>query len=134
MTTTGPIEVYGMLAASGRGSSPVYLTLCSVDVPGTLDFASVRNCLKRMVPLCLDSDPSLIPISCQQLEDVPADVDGESRDPDDFRFWSELQAKRISMVIEQAFDIEYVPGVIISDANLTALANRIMVSKVDSES
>ena len=38
------------------------------------------------------------------------------------------------MVIEQIFDVEYVPAVIIGDANLTALANRIVVSKVDSES
>ena len=85
------------------------------------------------MPLCLDSDPSLIPISCQQEGD-DSSVDGtDTRDPDDFRFWSERQAKRISMVIEQIFGIEYVPEVIIGDANLTALANRIVVSKVDSE-
>jgi len=113
MATTEPIEVY-------------------VGVPQMLDFVSVRNCLKRIVPLCLDSDPSLIPASCQQGEDGAA-VEGDARDPDDFRFWTERQAKRISMVIEQIFDVEYVPAVIISDANLTALANRIVVSKVDSE-
>jgi phosphatidylethanolamine N-methyltransferase len=61
-------------------------------------------------------------------------VDADSRDPDDFTLWSKRQAKRISMVIEQVFGIEYVPAVIISDANLTALANRIVVSRVDSES
>ena len=110
-----------------------HLTLCPVDAPETLDFVSVRNCLKRIVPLCLDSDPWLIPTSCQGGDDATA-VDGDGRDPDDFRFWSERQAKRISMVIEQIFDVEYVPAVIISDANLTALANRIVVSKVDSES
>lgn len=82
------------------------------------------------MPLCLDSDPSLIPISCQ--EDATA-VDGDRRDPDDFLFWSAGQAKRISMVLEQIFDVEYVPAVIISDANLTALANRIVVSKVESK-
>jgi len=114
MATTEPIEVY-------------------VDVPDTLDFVSVRNCLKRIVPLCLDSDPSLIPMSCQQ-GDVATVVDADTRDPDDFRFWSERQAKRISTVIEQIFDVEYVPEVIIGDANLTALANRIVVSKVDPES
>lgn len=109
-----------------------FLTPWLVDIPETLDFVSVRNCLKRIIPLCLDSDPSLIPISCQQRDDGEA-VNGDARDPDDFRFWSERQAKRISMVIEQIFDVEYVPAVIISDANLTALANRIVVSKVDSE-
>jgi phosphatidylethanolamine N-methyltransferase len=97
-----------------------------------MDFVSVRNCLRRVVPLCLDSDPSLVPVSCQQ--DEATTVNTDARDLDDFRFWSERQAKRISMVIEQIFDVEYAPAVIICDANLTALANRIMVSKVDSES
>jgi len=81
----------------------------------------------------LDSDPSLIPISCQPGGDEPTTIDADTRDPDDFRLWSERQAKRISTVIEQIFGIEYVPEVIIGDANLTALANRIVESKVDSE-
>ena len=85
------------------------------------------------MPLCLDSDPSLIPISCQQGGVESTVVGADARDPDDFRFWSERQARRISTVIEQIFGIEYVPEVIIGDANLTALANRIVVSKVDSE-
>jgi len=33
------------------------------------------------------------------------------------------------MVIKQMFDVEYAPGVILADANLTALANRILLSK-----
>ena len=101
-------------------------------MPETLDFVSVRDCLKRVVPLCLDSDPSLIPISCQQGDEATV-VDADAHDPDDFRFWSERQAERISAVIEQIFGVEYVPAVIIGDANLTALADRIVVSKVDSE-
>lgn len=83
--------------------------------------------------MCLDSDPSLVPVSCQQGPEATT-ANTDARDLDDFRFWSERQAKRISMVIEQIFDVEYAPAVIICDANLTALANRIMVSKVDSES
>ena len=51
------------------------------------------------------------------------------RDPDDFRFWSERQAKRISLAIEQAFDVELTPEVIVADANIGALANRILTSK-----
>jgi phosphatidylethanolamine N-methyltransferase len=85
-----------------------------------------------IVPLCLDSDPSLIPMSCQRGDGATV-VEADTRDPDDFRFWSERQAKRISTVVKQIFDVEYVPEVIIGDANLTALANRIVVSKVDSE-
>jgi phosphatidylethanolamine N-methyltransferase len=48
---------------------------------------------------------------------------------DDFSFWSERQAKRICCVIKQAFGVEYAPDVVMADANLTSLANRILVSK-----
>lgn len=54
---------------------------------------------------------------------------GEDRDPDDFSFWSERQAKRICTAIKQTFDVEYAPEVVVADANLSALANRILVSK-----
>lgn len=53
----------------------------------------------------------------------------EDRDPDDFSFWSERQAKRICGAIKQTFDVEYAPEVVVADANLSALANRILVSK-----
>ncbi|KXN92537.1 Phosphatidylethanolamine N-methyltransferase [Leucoagaricus sp. SymC.cos] len=89
-----------------------------VDQPDHLDLSTVRHSLMRIVPLCLDSDPSLIPISCKA-----------STDPDDFSFWSERQAKRICVAIKQIFDVEYAPEVVVADANLTALANRILLSK-----
>ena len=97
-----------------------------VDKPSALDFDSVRQSLMHIVPLCLDSDPSLIPQSCK-ADDVVGLSDG--RDPDDFRFWSERQAKRISLAIEQAFGVELTPAVVLADANVGALANRILVSK-----
>jgi len=109
MALEGPIEVY-------------------VDKPETMDFAAIRMCLKRIVPLCLDSDPSLIPLSCLTTDEW-ADEDDRGRDPDDFRFWSERQAKKISMAVEQSFGVEYATEVVVADANLTALANRILVSK-----
>ena len=31
--------------------------------------------------------------------------------------------------IKQIFDVDYAPEVVVADANLTALANRILVSK-----
>jgi phosphatidylethanolamine N-methyltransferase len=105
----------------------------SVSKPSSLDLASVRTCLINIVPLCLDSDPSLVPLSCGGTHDSSPDTEGDSvagaRDPDDFSFWSERQAKRICTAIEQAFDVEYAPEVIMADANLTRLANRILVSK-----
>jgi len=108
---------------------------------------SVRESLMRIVPLCLDLDPSLIPLSCKvpktlsqnisaplPTSDAPPEptnieIDHEYRDHDDFSFWSEQQAKRISVAIKQVFDVEYAPEVIVADANLMALANRILVSK-----
>jgi len=100
-----------------------------VDKPPALDFDSIRSSLMRIVPLCLDSDPSLIPLSCW-TPGMQASLDsGEDRDPDDFSFWSERQAKRICTAIKQTFDVEYAPEVVVADANLSALANRILVSK-----
>ncbi|KAF5353374.1 hypothetical protein D9756_008040 [Leucocoprinus leucothites] len=122
-----------------------------VDQPDHLDLSSVRQSLMRIVPLCLDSDPSLIPLSCKastssaeagSSSSLPApfsatgsdtsnpdDSETEDRDPDDFSFWSERQAKRICIAIKQIFDVEYAPEVVVADANLTALANRILLSK-----
>ena len=116
----------------------------------------------RVVPLCLDSDPSLIPLSCKptttpsasKAASLPTSLDSEAdgdvgalgaaatgaagrgqdqehedRDPDDFTFWSERQAKRICAAIKQVFDVDYAPEVVVADANLTTLANRILASK-----
>ncbi|KAE9396219.1 hypothetical protein BT96DRAFT_1021488 [Gymnopus androsaceus JB14] len=157
MSMDGPIEIY-------------------VETPAELDFGSVRGSLMRIVPYCLDSDPSLIPLSCKteselagtptigrakhgvQVHDDPQSVgegeglspgrvdadnatqinevgvgvgvgDEHRADPDDFSFWSELQAKRICSAIKQAFGVEYAPEVVLADANLSALANRILLSK-----
>ncbi|PVF99622.1 hypothetical protein CPB86DRAFT_783511 [Serendipita vermifera] len=48
---------------------------------------------------------------------------------DDFRLWSERQAKRISYAISQVLDIDFAPEVIVADANVTALTRRILASK-----
>jgi phosphatidylethanolamine N-methyltransferase len=178
-----------------------------VEKPSELNFASVRESLMHIVPLCLDSDPSLIPQSCNPVtprinnanaavassssvgpfpsgsshsvldlegpslldtttpfgnkcldtepqtnaglsSDPSTDADTgtgtatpntphtdtvslhlEYGDPDDFTFWEEEQAKRICLAIEQVFGVEYAPEVVVADANLTALANRILLSK-----
>ncbi|KAG9308709.1 phospholipid methyltransferase-domain-containing protein [Chiua virens] len=106
----GPLEIY-------------------VNKPTSLDFMSIRTCLADMIPLCLDNDPALIPLSCGGTRHSNVDADDEPPNPDDFSFWSERQAKRICTAVEQAFNVEYVPEVVVADANLTRLANRILVSK-----
>lgn len=103
---------------------------CTVEKPKSMQFDDVKKTLSRVVPLCLDSDPSLIPDSCKV--DAAADPntsEDDQRDPDDFRFWSEKQAKRISLAFKQSFGVELTPEVIIADANLSTLANRILVAR-----
>lgn len=117
-----------------------------VDKPTEVNFTTVRESLMHIVPLCLDSDPSLIPLSCKNFLTngsnplltsnsqrdsamVELESDQEHRDPDDFSFWSERQAKRICAAVKQIFGVDYAPEVVVADANLTALANRILVSK-----
>lgn len=120
------------------------LIFALVEKPAELTFASVRENLMHVVPLCLDSDPSLIPASCKTPGTPhtprPTDTSGtpaaahdddspDDRDPDDFTFWSEKQARRICSAIKQTFDVEYAPEVVVADANLSALARRILLSK-----
>ncbi|KAF8970716.1 phosphatidylethanolamine N-methyltransferase [Flammula alnicola] len=139
MSMDGPIEIYGTLKSN----------FLIVDRPSDVNFTTVRESLMHIVPLCLDSDPSLIPLSCK-ISNTPSqdgavalptsaspsnsvmvelESDQEGRDPDDFSFWSERQAKRICSAVKQIFDVEYAPEVVVADANLTTLANRILVSK-----
>ena len=96
-----------------------------MDRPATLDFASVRKELLKTVVLCLDSDPSLVPLSSHATAST---ANASDRDPDDFTFWSERQAKRISIAIKETFDVEFAPEVIIADANVSALTSRILGS------
>ncbi|VDB92197.1 unnamed protein product [Peniophora sp. CBMAI 1063] len=125
--------------------------------PATRDFASVRGALARVVPLCLDQDPRLVPLSTlpdsarararsplSQASDNSGETDDgkeqgevegegegeaeadEGRDPDDFRFWDKAQAVRISKAAAAMFGLELAPAVIMADANLSALAQRIV--------
>jgi len=105
----GPIEIY-------------------VDRPENVDFDSVRAALAHVVPLCLDGDPSLIPSSTAAATAGTSD-DDDGGDPDDFRFWSERQAWRIARTVREMFGVEYAPDVVMADANLSALAQRIIASR-----
>jgi len=115
---------YNVMAAVG--AIEIY-----VDRPPTMDYDSIRQSLLRMVVLCLDSDPSLVPLSAHKTALL---LDGslpqsDDRDPDDFRFWSEKQAKRIAIGIQHAFDVEYAPEVVMADANVASLARKIALSR-----
>ena len=96
-----------------------------MDRPANVDFESVRAALAHVVPLCLDGDPSLIPSSTDGSHLGRKD----GGDPDDFRFWSERQAWRIARVVREMFGVEYAPDVVMADANLSALAERIVGSR-----
>jgi len=148
MSLDGPIDIVGSYSCLYwihiRANDFFY---SPVEKPSELNFRSVRKSLMRIVPLCLDSDPSLIPLSCKRAantlsstalrssqasdssdSELEADIDPDERDPDDFSFWSEKQAERICGAVEQAFGVEYAPEVVVADANLTTLAKRILLS------
>ncbi len=126
MSLVGPIEIYGMSVVA----IVIWYLMdpLTVEKPSTIDFASVRSSLAHIVTLCLDSDPSLIPTSCKAADSTTEEGE-DARDPEDFRFWSEDQAERISKAIQQAFDVELTPEVVIADANLSALTNRVLVAR-----
>ena len=88
----------------------------------------MRAALAHVVPLCLDGDPSLIPSSTAGSSSSSAS-DEDGGDPDDFRFWSERQAWRIARSVREMFGVEYAPDVVMADANLSALAQRIIASR-----
>lgn len=100
-----------------------------MDRPERVDFDSVRAALAHVVPLCLDGDPSLIPSSTKHGNGTVEDSEDNSGDPDDFRFWSARQAWRIARAVREIFGVEYAPDVVVADANLTALAERIVASQ-----
>jgi phosphatidylethanolamine N-methyltransferase len=100
-----------------------------VDRPEKIDFDSVHAALAHVVPLCLDGDPSLIPSSTKHKNGTDEDGEDNGGDPDDFRFWSARQAWRIARVVREMFGVEYAPDVVLADANLSALAERIVASR-----
>ncbi len=97
--------------------------------PEKVDFESVHSALAHVVPLCLDGDPSLIPSSTKHQNGTAEDGENNGGDPDDFRFWSARQAWRIARAVREMFGVEYAPDVVVADANLTALAERIVASR-----
>ena len=130
LSLAGPVEIYGKHTHARVLSHIHHYNICTVEKPATMEFDDVKKTLARVVPLCLDSEPSLIPDSCKdKAYSDAATSEDDHRDPDDFRFWSEKQAKRISLAFKQSFGVELTPEVIIADANLSTLANRILVAR-----
>jgi len=128
----GPIEIFGASVILLPLRVRIYDNI-PVDRPEIIDFESVRAALAHVVTLCLDGDPSLIPsstaVGSRDENGVSGDDDvDDGRDPDDFRFWSARQAWRIARVVREMFGVEYAPDVVVADANLTALAERIVAS------
>jgi len=118
MVAGGPFEIY-------------------VSKPSPFDFVGVRSCLLYIISLCLEADPSLLPASAFDPNNRDVDsINNTDSHPsaDDFRFWSEKQAKRIATSIKAVFGVEYSHGVILADANVTTLANRVLATMELSES
>ncbi|KAG8934612.1 phosphatidylethanolamine N-methyltransferase, partial [Tulasnella sp. 417] len=128
MSRVAPIEIYGTVRAACTVSQHANVRTLTVDRPTSTDFKSVRESLLKMIVLCLDSDPSLVPMSTPDIVSTETKSGETTRDPDDFSFWSPRQAKRIATAIKEAFGVDYAPEVVIGDANVSALANRVVAS------
>ena len=71
----------------------------------------------------LDPSPGAAEHTSGDPPDSPVD---DSRDPDDFAIMDEKQARRIVALCEAAFDVEMTVDVVVADANVSALAKRVM--------
>ncbi|KAG6824889.1 hypothetical protein H0H92_005515 [Tricholoma furcatifolium] len=96
-----------------------------LEKPTELTFETARETLMHVVPLCLDNDHAFqLDLNDTGAGDGDGDEDGGTdapepsaieddpdREPDDFSFWSEKQAKRICLAIRwQAFDVGVCAG------------------------
>jgi phosphatidylethanolamine N-methyltransferase len=95
--------------------------------------APVDNGLGLEVPSQLSSPTTDLAIELNaELEHQPAPddpLDEKLQDADDFVIMDELQAKRISGLLKQAFGVDLSTDVVIADANVAALAKRVMGSR-----
>jgi phosphatidylethanolamine N-methyltransferase len=98
--------------------------------PTSFDFQNVRSCLLTIITLCLDADPTLVPVCTQAASGTPPSEDDDAvPSSDDFRFWSQKQAKRIAYGIKMSFGVECSYEVVLADANATTLTNRILAAR-----
>jgi phosphatidylethanolamine N-methyltransferase len=121
-----------------------------VNKPIDGSYSSTRSTVLNIVCLSLDSDTTLEPKSARQLPhfsaqgnyqrgDIPSDKtpsandhghgtieEIEDEEDDDFIIMSEKQAKRIVSLIQAAFEVDISMDVVVADANVGALARRIL--------
>ncbi|KAL1410788.1 phosphatidylethanolamine N-methyltransferase [Vanrija albida] len=97
-------------SASDEPTSPKRSFLCSSAAMAELAEALDHDAVPPGSPLS-NQDPLL---------------DDTLQDPDDFVVMDEEQSKRITKLIEWAFDVELNPDVVIADANVGALARRVL--------
>lgn len=85
------------------------------------------------VPIQLATPTTKLAIELSaELEHQPAPddpLDEKLQDADDFIIMDEAQAKRISDLLKQAFGVDLSTDVVIADANVGALAKRVMGSR-----
>ncbi|TIA75575.1 hypothetical protein E3P92_00774 [Wallemia ichthyophaga] len=114
MASCGPLELY-------------------VDKPTDGDdFESVRNTLSRCVAFALNCDPALVPASSwhhlpeNTIHSYRRNTPDVDRDDDDMVIMDDEQARRIAVVIRVACSVDFTPSVVVADANLSRLAQRVL--------
>lgn len=135
-----------MLTTSEKGQGGKWLNALSVSKPtDPSSYRSIHSTLFEIVCLSLDSDPKLIPRSAPTLgsasssssgkiesdvrhnnNDEEDDDDENTTSPDDFTLMDEKQAKRIASLANLSFDVDLSTDVVIADANVGALARRVL--------
>ena len=70
-------------------------------------------------------DPNIPKSSKEDRDKGEIEID-DGRDPDDFIVMDEKQAKRIVSMCQAAFDVELTVDVVVADANVSALAKRVL--------
>lgn len=101
---------------------------------------AVYSTLSRLVTFSLSIDPKLAPHNAPSLDLVTrvhpeesSAVDtsdrSEALDPDDFTLMDRDQAKHVAYALSEAFDVEINPEVVVADANVTKLTERVRATR-----
>ena len=100
-----------------------------------LSFDDTYRALGRIVTNALEGDATHAPRSqtgrpqaAPGTTELPAGRQSDE-DADDFTIWERAQAKRIAAGIQQAFDVEYAPDVVVAVANVRRLAQDIVEAR-----
>lgn len=100
---------------------------------------AVYTTLSRLVTFSLGLDPELAPRNAPALAlisrvhprqpETAKSAASDALEPDDFTLMDRDQAKHIAYVMSEAFDVELNGEVVVADANITKLTERVRATR-----